>query len=302
METAPAAGASTTTANGKRPLRSRVRREPLLHFLLLGLALLAAERWVGSTAGPREIVVSEDLRNGLRADHLRRTGQWPTLEEEEALIARHVDDEVLYREALALGLDRGDVIVRRRLVQKMEFLVEEEEALAEPADRDLESFLTARSESYREPERVSLRHVFVASDRHGDEAARLAGEIRDSLIAGGDPNGLGDPFLRGREFTLRSRAELAAVFGPAFAAEAMRLPAGSWSAPIRSSYGLHLVRLTDRRPARLPGLDEIREAVRRDWLEQQRAEANRRSLARLRERYDVRIEGGGHAVEMSSSR
>lgn len=289
-------------ADRRRPLRARLGREPLVHFLLLGIVLLASSHWMGDAGRRREIVVSADLRGGLRADHFRRTGQWPTAAEEEALIERYVGDEVLYREALALGLDRGDVIVRRRLVQKMEFLIDDQELVPEPSEAELAELLQSRRDRYTEPERVSLEHVFVGTDRHREDAVQIAEQIGRRLEAGEDAAALGDPFLRGRELRLRSDGELAAIFGAPFARQAMALPERTWSSPIRSSYGLHLVRITERRAARLPGIGEIREALRRDWLEERRAEASRRSLARLRDRYEVRVEGAGPAVELSSSR
>lgn len=302
MEAAGSAGAGATARRSSRSLSAGLKREPLFHFLILGAVLLASAHWFGDTARPREVVVSADLRSGLRADHFRRTGQWPTQAEEEALVGRYVDDEILYREALALGLDRGDVIVRRRLVQKMGFLIEEEESVPEPSEAELGAFLSGRRERYLEPERVSLEHVFVATDRHPGDADRIAEGLARRIEAGEDPAELGDPFLRGREFRLRGKSEIGSLFGASFASRVMKLSVGAWSPPIRSSYGLHLVRITERRAARLPEIGEIREALRRDWLEERRAEASRRSLARLRDRYDVRVEGTGEAVEVSSSR
>src|SRR5262249_4884420 len=153
----------------------------------------------------------------------------------------YIDNEVLYREALELGLDRGDIIVRRRLVQKMEFLTEGLDPVPEPTDTELQAYLDAHAEHYLQPDRVTLTHVFASNDRHGAATATLAEQWGEQLRAGADPATLGDPFLRGRELAAVSERDLAGILGNAFAAHVMQLPVGTWSAPIASSYGLHLV-------------------------------------------------------------
>lgn len=288
------AGRSSLAALG------RLAREPLLHFLVLGAAVLALYRAVAPAEPGRRIVLSEDALRGLRQEHLRRTGAPPTPEEEKALIDRYVDNEVLYREALALGLDRGDIIVRRRLIQKMEFLNESAGSEAEPTDRELEAWIDAHPERYALAERVALTHVFAASDRHGDELAAFAARLREQLARGADPTSLGDPFLRGRAFALSSERELAGVFGAGFAHSVISLPVGTWSEPIRSSFGLHLVRIDERRPGERPPLADVRGAVRRDLLDARRETASRRALDELRKRYDVRIEGPAPAAAVAA--
>jgi peptidyl-prolyl cis-trans isomerase C len=274
-------------------------KEPLLHFAMLGVALVALHRWVAPPALGRQIILSASVLNGLRQDHLRRNGALPTASEEAALVQRYIDNEVLYREALALGLDRGDIIVRRRLVQKMEFLTEGLEPLPEPTDAELQGYLDAHAERYVIDDRVALTHVFAGTDRHGAAAARLAGEWREQLLAGTDPSTLGDPFLRGRDFTAVTERELAGIFGGAFAAQVMRLPIGGWSAPLASSYGVHLVRVSAHVAGHHPALAEVRTAVGRDWYDERRAAADRDALARLRQRYDIRIDGQAGTAQAS---
>src|SRR5262245_9650785 len=148
-----------------RSIARRIRtigREPVLHFAVLGAAIFAVYRAVAPPARPTTtIVLTEAMVDGLRQDYLRRTGTPPSPEEATALIDRFVDSEVLYREALALGLDRGDIIVRRRLVQKMEFLTEGLEPIDAPTDRELQAYLDAHAARYAQPARVALTHVFV---------------------------------------------------------------------------------------------------------------------------------------------
>jgi len=226
----------------------------------------------------------------LRQDQRRRLGTEPTPSEDAALVERYVDDEVLYREALSMGLDRGDIIVRRRLLQKMEFLLEGLHPIAEPTDAELDAYLAAHADRYRTPARIDLTHVFVSRDRHGAEAEATALALREQLVAGGDPAALGDPFLRGRELRAQSEQDLAGIFGPAFARAAAELPAGTWSRPVTSSYGLHLVRVNARSAAELPPLARVRAAVQHDWGEEKRRAARAAALADLRKRYVVRVE------------
>lgn len=270
---------------------SRWLREPLVHFVLLGSVVFAVHQWVAPPRLTNRIVVSDAILRGLRQEHLRQNGALPTPEEEAALIQRFVDNEILYREAIAEGLDRGDLIVRRRLVQKMEFVLEGEEPIPEPTDAALQAYLEAHAERYAVAARVALTQVFVSTDQHGADTERTAAALRQQLEAGADPSTLGDPFLRGREFSPRTERDLAGIFGAAFAAQVMTLPAGGWSAPLRSSYGLHLVRVTERAAGRQPSLNEVRTEVLRDWQEERRGAADAAALARLRQRYEVRVEG-----------
>jgi hypothetical protein len=208
--------------------------------------------------------------DALRLDQRRRVGTDPTPAEDAAIVDRFVDDEVLYREALAMGLDRGDIIVRRRLLQKMEFLLEGLHPIPEPTDAELQAYLTAHVERYRTPARIGVTHVFVSRDRHGADAEAVATALRAQLEAGADPATLGDPFLRGRELRAQSEQDLSGIFGPAFARAAVELPLQEWSRPVTSSYGLHLVRVRDRAPAEVPALARIRATVLQDWSEERR--------------------------------
>jgi peptidyl-prolyl cis-trans isomerase C len=258
--------------------------------MALGAALFGLHRWVAPSAPSRHIVVSAALIQGLRQDYLRRNGRLPTAAEEDGLVDRYVDDEVRYREALVLGLDRGDVIVRRRMVQKMQYLTEDTEPVPPPTEAELQAYVDAHPARYAVPERVSLTHVFAANERRGDAATTVAAAWQAALAAGAAPTALGDPFLRGQEFTLASEDELAGVFGPEFAAAVMALPVGQWSAPLRSSYGVHVVRLSERRGGTPASLAGVRDRVMRDWQEERREALDRAALARLRARYDLRIE------------
>lgn len=265
-------------------------REPALHFVLLGLGLFGLHAVVGRRAAADHLVVSAGFIEGLRREQAQRTGRPPTPDEERGLIDRFVDDEVLYRQAIALGLDRGDLIVRRRLVQKMEFVLRGAAGPSEPSTAELQAFLDAHAARYGARQAVSFRHVFLSRDRRGEAARDDAARALVALRGGADPAAAGDPFLQGVAFKGRTEPEVAAIFGDAFAKAVVGLTPGAWSEPIRSSYGEHLVRVDDRVEASAPALSAVLARVREDWLAARRDEDDRAALRRLRERYVIDVE------------
>lgn len=262
-------------------------REPLLHFVVLGALLFVAHRHLVPPPDSETIEIGPDLVASLRADHHRRTGATPNPEEEHALIERHLDAEALYRAALELGLERGDIIVRRRLIQKMEFILENALPPSEPSDADLQAYLETHAERYTVPERLTLSHVFVSNERAGSDARAQAERLRQEITDGAPADSLGDPFLHGRRLVSRSPQELSALFGPSWTRAVQQLDPGVWSQPIASSYGMHLVRVEDRAAGSVPSLAQVRSRVREDWELQQREAARRSGVARLRAKYGV---------------
>jgi hypothetical protein len=270
-------------------LASRVLREPLLHVVVLGACLFALHRRVAPPRASQEIVVPADAIGGMRDDFRRRTGRMPSATDEKAMVDAWVNDEILVREALAMGLDRGDLVVRRRLAQKMEYLLENTDPVPAPTDAELEAFLRAHPQRYASPTRVSFTQVFVSAQRAGAGAAAEAEAVRTQLDGGADPSTLGDPFLRGRDFRLHSQGELAAIFGAPFAETVIKLPEGGWTA-VRSTFGVHVVRVTQVQPGTEPVLTAVRERVERDWRAARRDALDREARERLRAQYVVRME------------
>jgi hypothetical protein len=240
----------------------------LLRFAVLGAALFALDRWRSTTRAPvvsgRDIVLSRDFVAGLRAGLWRERGREPGAAEFEARLAEHVRDEALYRSALARGLDRGDGIIRRRLVQKETYLLEAESEPGAPSEATLRAWYDAHRERYRTASRLDLEQRFFSADRRGARASADAAQALES----GAP---GDPFLRGGRFADVTSAELAGVFGEAFAASVEALPVGPWSGPIGSALGQHLVQVTARREGSVAPFEAAREAVAREWREAERA-------------------------------
>lgn len=244
------------------------RSHPLVRFVVLGAALFALDRWRTTARPPptsgRDIVLSRDFVAGLRAGLWRERGREPSAAEFEARLSEHVHDEALYRSALARGLDRGDGIIRRRLVQKATYLLEAEAEPAAPTGAALRVWFDAHRELYRTDGSMDFEHRFFSVDRRG---ARAVGDATAALASGA----AGDPFLRGERFTGASTAEVAGVFGDGFAAALDALPTGAWRGPIASALGQHLVRVTARRPGAEAPFEAARDGVARDWREAERA-------------------------------
>ena len=270
-------------------------REPLLHFVLLGAAMfviygLVSQERVGK---PGHIIITQGKIDNLAATFARVWHRPPADQELEGLIRDYVREEVLYREALALGLDRDDTVIRRRLRQKMEFVSEDFAAQAEPSDDDLRAYLQAHPEAFAAEPRVTFRQVYLDPLRRGAHLARdtdrLLAELRH-ISNTADPAELGDAFLLPHRFERVSTAEVRTIFGETFAAGLSTLTPGQWQGPIPSGYGVHLVHVSERTAGRIPELAEVREAVRREWANARRLEANKRFYEGLLERYTVTIE------------
>jgi hypothetical protein len=269
--------------------------EPLLHFLLLGLAIFGAYRLLGEDEQPpSSIVVTDGIVNGQIESFSRTWLRAPTPQEVDELIREYIREEVYYREGMALGLDRDDTVIRRRLKQKLEFVAEASGIATEPTDDDLRAYLQQRRDAYRTDERLSFVHVFLSAERRGDaverDAARLLGTLQSSTAAV-DPAALGDPTLLKIRFEDAPLRDVAAQFGDEFAAQVSELPVGEWQGPFKSGYGLHLVLVGARTDDRAPEFDEVRDTLRRDWLNERRIAANEAYYQSLLQRYTVTIEG-----------
>lgn len=272
----------------------RQLNEPLFHFLLLGALIFALNSWRSDDrAEPepaRRIEVTAAVIERLRAGYERQFGQTPDEAEVHGLVAAYIREEVLSREALALGLDRDDTIVRRRLAQKMEFLTHDVAVAAEPDSTALNRFFETNAARYVQPARVSFRHVYFSREKRGAEADPAAREALVGLANGKSDHEMGDAFLHGFEFAERRPEELASLFGPEFVAQLAALPINEWSGPVASSYGLHLVRVEARSEPKPVTLAEVQATVVRDFQEEQRRAANREVFERLKQRYQINVD------------
>jgi len=272
-----------------------ILREPLLHFLLLGAAIFAAYSLVskGSSGEPGRIVVTQGQVASMAVGFTRTWQRPPTSDELEGLIRDRVREEVYCREAMALGLDKDDTIIRRRLRQKMEFITDDVAARAEPTDDELSAFLKAHADTFRVQRQFTFSHVYLSPERHGENLARDAEQLLAQLKQAGekaDVSELGDPFLLERQFQSLPASEAVKQFGEQFAAKLGELSPRQWQGPVESGYGVHLVWVSERTEGRVPALAEVRDAVRREWANARRLEGNEKFYQELLERYVVTIE------------
>lgn len=280
-------------------------RDPLLHFLLLGAGLFALYRLVaGEDVAPKEIFVAARTIEGL-ADNWQRTWQRPPTQTElDRLVDDYVREEVLYREALAAGLDRDDTIVRRRLRQKMEFVSEDLAAQAEPTDQELQTYLDQHPDEFRLPTRVSFEHIYFSRDRRGESAGKDAASVLARLQSSArapEAASLGDPIALAPRYDGIAVDELDRLFGDGFAAQLIEMPPGVWAGPSESGYGLHLLRVTEVIPGALPALGEIRAQVTRELLVQRRQKLSDEFYAKLREGYTVNVEPAPRVQVLSTA-
>ena len=273
---------------------SRLLREPLIQFLLVGVALFGAwhvVRPADAERGPaNRIVITED---DLKQISLVWTSQGrapPTAQQLQGLVETKVREEVLYREALALGLDKDDTIVKRQLARKMDFLAEDLSKLEEPKPGELRAWYGQNKARFALPARTTFRHVYFSPDRRGARAradaatalAQVAGEPIDAALAS-----IGDPFMFQSFYGDRSMDVVAKEFGPAFARALAATPPGAWTGPVQSGYGWHLVFIDAMTPQRVPDFEEIEPEVRNAWTEDHREKTRDKLYEAMRARYEV---------------
>jgi hypothetical protein len=281
-------------------------REPLLHFLVLGAILFGLFGMIRKkdAEAPAKIIIPA-ARVATLADGFARTWRRPPTEQElHGLVEEYIRDEIFYREGRAAGLDRDDFVIRRRVRQKMEFLGEDM-AAAEPSDEQLGAYLASNPDRFRTEDRLTFRHVFLSATRRGsalDDDARQIADTVTRTSATADTATIGDPFLLGDEFGEMAQSDVARTFGEGFAKQLSDAAPGRWQGPIQSSFGVHFVFVDKRATGTVPPLDTVREAVRQEWLNARRIEAQQTLYRTLRERYEVVLETPAKAAAPETAR
>lgn len=269
--------------------------EPLVHFLMLGAALFLVDASLRPPAAPAanaEIVVNEARIRNLAQNFQRTWQRPPTRAELDGLVETHVREEVMVREALALGLDRDDAIIRRRLQQKMEFVSEETAAQAAPSDDELAAYLNAHPEAFAVDPRVTFRQVYLDPAKRGTALDADAKGLASRLNSPGAP----DPATQGDRLSLlepryesEPATEVARLFGRDFAEALAKQPVGRWGGPVASGYGAHVVKVEALVPGGTPPLSEVRPQVEREWRNARRQELAKAFYERLRAKYTVTV-------------
>ena len=278
-------------------------REPLLHFAVIGAILFGSYSWLSKTTNT-EASALEPVHVGegdLRWLKQTWSSQWlrdPTPDELKGLVNDLVDEELMASEAKEMGLDKDDTIIRRRLAQKLKFVVEDTAQLAEPNEDELRRFYTAHSVSFGTPDKVSFRQVYFnpggRKDVDADAAAALADlNLRSKADRDAAP---GDRLLLGDEFHDTDELALAGMFDADFARAIFALAPGEWSEPIKSGYGLHLVLVTNHIHSEPKPFDAVKDAVLTQWRSERQGELSRAFLAELRRKYGVEFDDEAKAA------
>lgn len=263
---------------------TRMLREPLFHFLLLGAGIFGLFAVFNDAPVPtaeRTIVVTEDDARRLAAEFEATWRRAPNEEELDTLIEHFVDEEVYVREAKALGLDQGDTIVRRRLQMKMEFLTETGAQSVDPDDAMLSAHLAANTDRFSSAPVLAVEQVYL-----GEDTARAA-EITAELNAGSDPVAFGERTLLPRAIPASPPRVIDSTFGTGFFERLVDLPQDKWVGPIATTFGQHLVRVTDRREGGVPPLKDIRDEVLQDWRAKLTTQLRENRLQAMRTRYEI---------------
>ncbi len=269
----------------------KILREPLVHFLLLGAVLFlifGLTNQDGTANSDQRVVVSVGRIEQLATVFGKIWQRPPTSEELKGLIDDFVLEEIYYRQAVAMGIDRDDTIIRRRLRQKLEFLTDDVSTFVEPTDEELAAYLNDNQDKFRPSATYKFRQVYVNPEKHGDNTAAYVAEQLE-LLRSGKLHG-GDMSLLPESFDHDSRQTVDGTFGLGFSGKLDKLTIGDWQGPIHSGLGIHLIRLEARTESRLPELAEIRSIVQREWSNEKRIAARRKMNERLLEEYEVTIE------------
>ena len=270
-------------------------REPLLHFLLIGAAifLLYGLQNQDYISDDNRIVISKGNIDRLIALWEKKRQRPPTQTELQRMIEQQVREEVLYREALAMGLGKNDIIVRKRLAQKIEFISTDIAAMAEPDEKQLKDFFTANRDKFEKPAALSFGHIYFNRDKRGVQTEADALTLLTKLKQSGvevDINIAGDSFMLGQKYNEITKQGVTRLFGEDFSANIFKLKLNNWQGPVKSSYGAHLVYITKKSTKQAVELNSVRDKVITEWRAKQRHIQNETFYKKLRERYDVVIE------------
>lgn len=273
---------------------SKILREPFVHFVLIGLALFVLFAAVNNDYAPDDdtILVTQGKVQNLITIFSKTWQRPPTEKELEGLIEDHIKEEVFYREALRMGLDSDDVIIRRRMRQKMEFVADDLSSLIEPTDDELSDYLEAYPDKFEVPPRYSFRQVYISPEGKGGDFDGYCDNILNQLRSGqpADFASLSDPLMLKSVFVDVTPFDIRRSLGIDFADALATTPQNSWEGPIRSGLGFHMVNIYHYVPPRAPSLDEVRPEVERDLMNDRRLETLEAFYQGLKSNYEVVIE------------
>ncbi|MBA5800698.1 peptidyl-prolyl cis-trans isomerase [Rhizobium changzhiense] len=280
--------------------RRTLWREPLLHFTLVGAALFGGYHWLDPGLPKSDRAVPIHIGEGdVRWLKQTWSSQWlrdPTIDELSGLVNDLVGEQLLAREAEAMGLGENDTIIRRRLAQKLKFVIDDTAQLAEPTDEELLQFYASHAESFARPGTVSFKQIYFNPEQHKDPAADAAALIAEIQSKGNGGSAAGNRLLLGDDFQRLENSAVSGMFGGDFADAVFALEPGEWKGPIKSGYGLHIVMVTERTPTEPRPFDTVRDAVTAQWRNNKQEDLSRAYLADLRKKYGVQYDESTKAL------
>jgi peptidyl-prolyl cis-trans isomerase C len=282
------------------PLIEKLAREPLVHFLLIGAAIYALFGFLegdGYNEDERTVTVSSNDIQSLTGQWAKTRNRPPTEDELAGMIADHARTQILYREAVAMGLDDGDLVIQRRLAQKVEFLARGLVTPADPPDETLIAWYAANAERFKQPDRYSITQIYFDPSKRQQATLEDANEVLEGLKELAKPpldySGYGDRIMLKNHYQNNSEQQLENLFGSAFVDSVVTLQPETWSGPIISGYGAHLVMVDAVMIAPQPAFADIKEKISEQWMAEQIAERSERFIENLLSRYDIVVEDTG---------
>ena len=287
----------------KKPLKvsnqkpQRFWREPLIHFFILGLAVFGLHAALdrkpeAAVNDPYLVEVSSADIEWMRTIFNKQMGREPTVQDLRGQVNQLIREQILSREAVAMGIDEGDMVVRRRLAQKMEFLFKDLSAMTEPTEDDLRKYFYENRQKYETSPLVTFTQVYFSIDSRGVDGAKQAAQalIKEDADPYSVPT-LGDASILSSGCTQCSVTEIRNRLGTNFAEAVKNLEPGTWNGPVKSAYGFHAVYIHERQDAKLPNFRDIFDRIKNDWMSVNREENTRRVYGDIRSRYRVLLEG-----------
>lgn len=272
----------------------KVIKEPLLHFLLIGALIFGFYAYLHKGESTHQITLSPDLIHRLETAWEIQWRRPPTEEELANLVKNNLKEEILYREALELGLDQEDTIIRRWLTQKMDFLSQDMMPINEPTEEELKAYFEAHQTEFNQPPRLSFQHIFFNPDQRGENTQKDAEQLLTQLPRKSSLEdnlaSLGDRFMLSHSYTLLTPSAVSQIFGNSFTKQVFQLESGQWQKPIKSGYGWHLVKVNQKIPAQIGTFEEHKAEIFNKLLEERKEKANEQFYKSLSDRYTIQID------------
>jgi hypothetical protein len=275
----------------------KLLREPLVHFVFIGSMIYVL---YGLFATPEidenvnSIVVSSGEIDVFKSSWKKRWNREPTTKELDGIIQQFIRETILYRQAINMGLDKNDMVIRRRLAQKMEFIVEDLATMLEPDEQTLQLWFNKHLNRFQESPRYTFTQIFFDPDKRGDATLEDANKIKSSLQAQTDPlaniSELSDSLMMQDYYPEKTPIEIRKQFGSGFTQSLLDLSPGEWHGPVLSGYGVHLVYIQTIIPAATPSFTSVRVQVKELWMEEQRELLNKKFYDKLANTYSIVIE------------